>query len=145
MLKTAGQSGVSVNNIIFTVPEYVGTTDACKHGLGGYIKTRSICQWPLPRDLLWLFSINLLEFIAALVNIWPILYNKPRNKRILCFTDNLSALGWLHHSTFNPVTQPLHDNIQQESYLATNAPCTCSTLKENKTSLQIVCPETTNC
>ena len=27
------------------------------------------------------------------------------------WTDSSSALGWLHHSTFNPVTQPIHDTI----------------------------------
>ena len=35
----------------------------------------------------------------------------PPDKKILCYTDSLSALGWLYHSTFNPVLQPLHDQV----------------------------------
>ena len=27
------------------------------------------------------------------------------------WTDSSSALGWLYHSTFNPVTQPVHNTI----------------------------------
>ena len=27
----------------------------------------------------------------------------------MSFTDSSSALGWLHHSTFNPIQNPLHD------------------------------------
>ena len=111
MLKISAQTGVSINNITFTVPKYVGTTDACKHGLGSYTKTGLVWQWPLPRELQGIFSINLLEFIAAMVKIWIILLNKPRNKRILCFTDSSSDLGWSYHSTFNPVPHLLHDKV----------------------------------
>ena len=100
-----------MNNITFTVPKYVGTTDACKHCLGRYTETRLIWQWSLPQDLQGFFLINLLEFIEVVVNIWLILYNKPRNKRILYFKDRSSALWWLHHRTFNPVTQPLHNKV----------------------------------
>ena len=77
----------------------------------GYTETGMVRRWPLPRDLQVLFSINLLELIATIVNTWLILYNRPQNKKILCFTDSSSALGWLYHSTFNPVPQPLHNKI----------------------------------
>ena len=29
----------------------------------------------------------------------------------MSLTDSSSALGWLHHSTFNPVQNPLHDEV----------------------------------
>ena len=106
MLKIAAQTGVIINNITFMVSEYVGTTGSCKHGLGGYSKTGLVWQWPLPQELQELFSTNLLEFITAVVNTQIILLRKPKNKIILCFTGSSSALGWLYHSTFNPVTHP---------------------------------------
>ena len=40
-----------------------------------------------------------------------------RGLRLLSFTDSSSALGWLHHSTFNPVQNPLHDEAAR--FLAT--------------------------
>ena len=40
-----------------------------------------------------------------------------RGIKILSFTDSSSALGWLHHSTFNPIENPLHDEAAR--YFAT--------------------------
>ena len=138
------QSGVNVNNITFTVPTYVGTTDACEHGIGGYTKTRLVWRWPLPRELQGLFTINLLEFIAVVVNIKLILLDKPRNKRILCFTESSSALGWLHHSTFNPVTHPLHSTVTRHlarSLLDNECTLYSQHVKGKHNFLQTPCPE----
>ena len=41
----------------------------------------------------------------------------PRDIKNLSFTNISSALGWLHHSTFNPVQNPLHDEAAR--FLAT--------------------------
>ena len=39
-----------------------------------------------------------------------------QHPHILAFTDNSSALGWMYHSTFNPVQNPQHDTTAR--YLA---------------------------
>ena len=58
-------------------------------------------------------SINLLEFVAAIIMICRILHQKPWLElcKILAFTDSSSALKWLYKSSFSPVHQELHDNI----------------------------------
>ena len=111
LLKKAAQEGVSINQVTFTVPSHTGTTDACEHGLGGYLDDGRAWRWQLPQTLHGVFTINLLEFIAAVVNIWMVVRDGLPDKKILCYTDSSSALGWLYHSTFNPVTQPLHDQV----------------------------------
>ena len=44
----------------------------------------------------------------------------------MAFTDSSSALGWMHHSTFNPEQHPVHDEV---------ARCLARDLIENNTSL----------
>ena len=114
LLKKAAQEGVSINHVTFTVPSHIGTTDACEHGIGGYLEDGRAWRWELPRTLLGVFTINLLEFIAAVVNVWMVVRDGLPDKKILCFTDSSSALGWLYHSIFNPVTQPLHDRVARQ-------------------------------
>ena len=111
MLKHASQEGVSINNVTFTIPTHVGTTDACETGMGGYMDDGTAWRYQLPYDLHGIFTINLLEFMAAIINIWLLLQRTKKGLKIMNWTDSSSALGWLHHSTFNPVTQPMHDII----------------------------------
>ena len=59
-------------------------------------------------------SINLLEFIAVVVNVWWIILRKGPGQTILDFTDNSSALGWLYKSSFNTVTYVSHDVIARQ-------------------------------
>ena len=36
------------------------------------------------------------------------------NRKILAFTDSSSALGWMHHFTFNPTTHLSHDSTARK-------------------------------
>ena len=110
-LENASQKGININNITYTRPTDIGTTDACETGMGGYLEDGRAWRWKIPTNLQGIFTINLLEFLAAVVNIWIVIRSPTKERKILSFTDSSSALGWLHHSTFNPITHPIHDNI----------------------------------
>ena len=117
MLTKAAQEGVDINHVTYVEPTDVGITDACETGLGGFVDDGVAWRWAIPSDMLGLFSINLLEFIAAVVKIWLLLLRCPRGRTILNFTDNSSALGWLYKASFNPVTHAAHDTVAR--HLAT--------------------------
>ena len=60
-----------------------------------------------------------IEFMAAIVTIQLSLnLDTPTTEspQILAFTNNSSALGWMYHSTFDPVKNPQHDSTAR--YLA---------------------------
>ena len=63
--------------------------------------------------MLGLFSINLLKCIAAIVNVWLITIRKVKGQKILNFAENYNTLGWLHKSSFNPLTHFAHDKITE--------------------------------
>ena len=57
------------------------------------------------------FSINLLEFLVAMITILIVLRNTEEGKaKILAFTDSSSALGWLFKVSFTS-NQPNHDMV----------------------------------
>ena len=109
ILDRASKNGVSINNLTHTKPTKTLFTDACEIGIGGYSTCGLEYRWKLPMDLQGVFTINLLEFIASVTLIEMIINKNRGNQRLLCFTDSSSALGWMHHSSFNPRQYPMHD------------------------------------
>lgn len=108
-----GTKGVSINNVCFTKPSATTYSDACEWGLGGYSMQGTAWRFLIPKHLQLRASINLLEFIAAITTIHLSLLVDTHHTdfpRLLSFTDSSSALGWLYHSTFNPVSHPKHDD-----------------------------------
>ena len=111
--------GVSINNICLSKPSATTYSDACEWGLGGFTTQGNAWRFQLPPDLHHRASINLLEFMAAIITIQLSLDHDDHHtehKHILAFTDNSSALGWMYHSTFNPIENPQHDTTAR--YLA---------------------------
>ena len=108
-------SGVSINNICLTKPSSITYSDACEWGMGGFTDQGTAWRLQLPPHLQHRASINLLEFIAAIITIQMTIFHDDHshtnNIHILAFTDSSSALGWLYHSTFNPVKNHQHDNV----------------------------------
>jgi hypothetical protein len=107
-------TGISINNICLTAPSAITYSDACEWGIGGYTTHGNAWRYLLPPHLHNRASINLLEFIAAIVTIHLSITQDPHSTvhpHILAFTDNSSAAGWLFHSTFNPVKDKCHDDI----------------------------------
>ena len=39
------------------------------------------------------------------------LQNDSHGLKFYGFSDSSSTIGWMHHSTFNPDTQPAHDEV----------------------------------
>ena len=114
LLHRSSSIGTRIDHITFSIPLSFAISDACPYGMGGFTSEGIAWRWQLPTELLGKLSINLLEFIAAIVTIYMSLKILKINEsekgiKLLSFTDSSSALGWLHHSTFNPVENPLHD------------------------------------
>lgn len=127
LLINASSKGCNINHITFTHPTLVAFSDACDHGFGGFVLGGEGWRYELPPDLIRIFHINLLEFIAQVLTIeFALLHSKfqPTPHRILGFTDSSSALGWLFCSTFDPISQPLHNNIACElAWIGTKHNC----------------------
>jgi hypothetical protein len=108
------KTGSSINNICFTKPSAITYSDACEWGLGGVTMQGLAWRWLIPSHLRRRASINYLEFMAAIITVeLSITYDShaSTHPHILAFTDNSSALGWMYHSTFNPVQHRHHDDM----------------------------------
>jgi hypothetical protein len=107
-------TGVSINNICITQITTTKYSDACEWDMGGFTSQGHAWRYKLPTHLQLRASINLLEFIAAIITIDLSINmddHKTKYPNILSYTDNSSALGWLYHSTFNPVKNLQHDKV----------------------------------
>jgi hypothetical protein len=95
--------GISLNNIAFRKPTSIYRLDASEFGLGGYnIITGRAWHWELPINLRLRTSINSLEFISSVINIWidiTLGLIQPEDC-ILSQTDSSSAARWLRKSNF---------------------------------------------
>ena len=119
ILQHLTSTGVSINNICHVAPSSTTYSDSCEFGIGGYTMQGPAWRYLIPIQLRNRASINLLEFIGAIVTIHLSLTQDKHHSsypHILAFTDSSSALGWMHHSTFNPVKDPNHDKTAR--YLA---------------------------
>ena len=114
LLQHVSTLGIDINMVNFTSPTDISKSDACEIGLGGYNDCGLAWRYKLPPDLIGVFTINLLEFIAAIITIYMIIEKHGTNRKILAFTDSSSALGWMHHSTFNPNTHLSHDSAARK-------------------------------
>jgi hypothetical protein len=113
-LNHLSHSGISINNICITAPSATTYSDACEWGIGGYTTQGHAWRYLLPTHLRGRASINILEFIAAIITIHLSITHDTHptiHPHILAFTDSSSAAGWLYHSTFNPVKDRCHDDI----------------------------------
>ena len=114
MILSLSTVGISINNICTVLPSSTVCSDACEWGLGGYSRQGPAWRWLIPLLLQGKASINFLEFLAAIITIMLSITNDTHSTshpHILAFTDNSSALGWMHHSTFDPVNNPQHDDL----------------------------------
>ena len=114
ILQHVSTLGISMNMVNFTSPTNITRSDACETGLGGYSECGLAWRYKIPPDLQGIFTINLLEFISAIITIYMVIQKHGTNRKILAFTDSSSALGWMHHSTFNPTTHIAHDTAARK-------------------------------
>ena len=117
LLSIMNNKGTSIQNITHSLPDIFCWSDACEYGIGGYNSKGEAWQWEIPTHLRGKFSINLLEFLAAVVTIVISLEKIKQNKKIFALTDNSSALVWLSKASFHPETKEHRNKIAR--YLAT--------------------------
>jgi hypothetical protein len=110
LLQKMCSKGADINNITFTQPTDTTFSDACEHGIGGFCTSGLAWRYALPEEMQGIFSINVLEFLAAAITIYMVLREKGSNRKVLAFTDSSSALGWMHKASFND-DQETHDDV----------------------------------
>jgi hypothetical protein len=92
-----------MNNLTYRKPTHIYRSDSSEFGLGGYNITSGVAwRFELPVDCRLCTSINTLEFIACMVNIWVDSFNNSLEPEscLLSQTDSTSASGWLRKSNF---------------------------------------------
>ena len=119
MTKQSCYQGIRIYHITFCYPSIFTISDAWEYGMRGFCSEGFAWRFKLPSHLIERFSINLLEFIAARITIKMTLLllnleSLPNGIHICGFTDSSSALGWMHHSTFDPVKYPSHDIVARQ-------------------------------
>ena len=97
--------GISMNNLVYRKPTHPSRVDACPFGIGGYSVRRGgiAWRWYLPEELLFRASVNLLEHLAHIVQIWyEILCGSLRKGDCaLVMGDSTTSTGWYKKSNFD--------------------------------------------
>jgi hypothetical protein len=104
-LLEVARRGISLNNIVLRMPDHIGRSDAFEGGIGGYDLTSGRAwRFAIPTDLQHKRSQNFLEYLACMTQLMCMLVEcewQPGD----CFLsvgDNMSALGWIQKSRFQP-------------------------------------------
>jgi hypothetical protein len=108
--------GVSMNNITFRKPTQIYHSDSSEFGMGGYNITSGVAwHFELPVDCRLQTSMNSLEFITCIINIWVDIFHGILESEscLLSQTNSSAASGWLCKSNFT-------DKIDETIQLATN-------------------------
>lgn len=110
IIHDAEHKGRNINRIANTIPDFGCVSDACQHGLGGWTNFGIAWRHALPSHLLGIFSINILETIAAYWTI-KLTIDIVGSCKILAKVDSTSARYWIHRPRFHPDTAPVHDSV----------------------------------
>ena len=116
---TRARDGININLLTTRQPTHILFSDSFPGGLGGYSIT-SGKAWQLeldPSEFDATVSNNLLEYIAAVVQVWLTVQfdaDCPALSCILAWTDSSSGASWLHKSNFDDITDPLHDTVARK-------------------------------
>jgi hypothetical protein len=99
----SASKGISMNILTFRKPTHIYRSDSSEFGLGGYNIISGIAwRFELPVDCRLRTSINSLEFLACIINIWVDSFHNTLEPEscLLSQTDSTSASGWLRKSNF---------------------------------------------
>lgn len=102
--------GRSLNRMMETVPEFITISDASLHGMGGWMSFGPAWRFELPPHLQGIFSLNILEAIAAYWTL-KLLLDIIGPSRVLMLLDSMVAKYWIVRNTFSPEESPVHDLI----------------------------------
>ena len=116
VLEHMSKQGISINNITYTKHDTILISDACEHGISGYNRySGQAWRFKLTNWMQSQFTINTLEFLAAVITIWiECIHNHTTELRILSLTDSTSAPGWLYKVNFFPDNQQQQDKIARK-------------------------------
>ena len=97
------RDGLSMNNLVFRLPDRCYRSDACPHGLGGYSDQGFAWRFYLPFELLFRASNNLLEHLASIITVWIdiLAFRLFPEDCVLSMTDNSTSEGWAHKTNFS--------------------------------------------
>lgn len=115
--------GLSMNNLVFRLPNRVYRSDSCPHGLGGYSDQGFAWRLYLPSELLFRASNNLLEHIASIITVWiDILAGRLSPEDcVLSMTDSSTSEGWAHKTNFSMLPEEVDcqvDPVEASSRIA---------------------------
>ena len=101
------RNGLSMNNLVFRLPNRCYRSDSCPHGLGGYSDQGFAWRLYLPSELLFRASNNLLEHIASIITVWiDILAGRLSPEDcVLSMTDSSTSEGWAHKTNFSMIPE----------------------------------------
>ena len=115
VLLKEGNTGRSFNSILKMAPNVICISDASKFALGGFfaIGDHSFAwRFKLPSDLQSIYTLNLLEFIAAYWTM-KIPAKQIRDVKSLNITNSTDALSWMAKNNHRPDLQLFHDEVGQ--------------------------------
>jgi hypothetical protein len=94
--------GVSLFLLIPRTPNYLFRCDASTHGIGGYDNFGLAWRYEIPEKLRGRASINLLEFIGQVANLWIGIESKAVEPQSCIYSegDNTASVSWLSKSNF---------------------------------------------
>ena len=100
---TKAHQGIDINLIIFREPTHAYFSDACPTGIGGYNDRGLAWRWPIPKNLQYRATINMLEHVASIVGPWIDLLSDqlPPLSCSISLTDSTTSAGWLRKSNFS--------------------------------------------
>jgi hypothetical protein len=112
----SAHQGISLNKITIRQPSRLSWSDACPHGIGGYLLSGRAWRIRIPaRSPLRGLSIfnNLFEFLGMVINIWlECLHDDGSEECLLALGDNTSAIGWLFRSSRLETTSIYYAAVQ---------------------------------
>ena len=96
-------NGINMNLLTYRQPTVEYLSDACEHGIGGYSSAGKAWRWALPQEIEGRFTLNFLEFVAAIIGPWMdhLQGELPPLSCILSGTDSTTAEGWLRKTNFS--------------------------------------------
>ena len=91
--------GMSMNLLTCRCPTHEHISDACEHGIGGWSSSGRAWRFALPEELWGRFTLNCLEFLAAVIGPW-IDHIEGNLPTLSCVLYSTTAEGWLRKSNF---------------------------------------------
>ena len=106
------ETGVPINNILFTTPTVTLWSDAFKYGIGGYNDKGTAWRWYIPPEWNGVLKLNLLEFLASALSIYMTIQQLGHVSHVPAFTDRSSSLGWMYKASSDPLNEGGYDTAR---------------------------------